>query len=1238
MQANTSVSELPLESIVRAVNCLYNPTTNEKTRKEADMYLNQLKESLHANAFEQLATAFLQVFRSHSEEKSAAEYFLLTLFENCFQRWLSGVVEGHKELDIKELVEGQIKANLWQIVLNSVGQQKLEVPNFLRNRMVSLFSFVALRTWPQYWPAFFDDLVALAQSNSDYVEFVLLILKQVSEDLVYTKADIDSGRRDELIRSLDVCLPFLFQFILQLLKICHSTIISSHRQASEVEHAISICVLAFSFVEFILQVCDLKVIWDSGIFQTLSWFFAVSNNRIRTCILNCFTSVISREDCNDDNHFDERKFVCSFFFENSLKLKASSLNQSLKPFQIAESSSEDSEFLRDYFVAFLDCFRLYHSITDQFDDESLQNFLYVVFVLVLHPVPQVSLAAVRFLRSYLRVSSMDKIEYLWDWSMKILIFRFICSLLQEKVDQISIVFSSKVHQEELSLLFSLESDDHAESTENVHLLRCLRDNILGCLSFLIEKDALKLLTYLFSSMYERLLNGISNVNSQVNPSVINICWLDDFFSWDFETFPCIYGRNKNPFECDSNLIIILDALETLFAFISNRLKRLKTFDSNQRLSRFYERVYELCLQNAVSIETYPVLFLNITKILECCLSTGLLMSPKFSTFVISFLSRLLQEIGKCSCYGDTEQLVLCRTNTCSIIVQLVKIPETAKNVVPYIGEFTSQVQSLAANGNLTMNEQNLLAESIIVLSTALQNLQEQRTFIEGMLSSAVNELRSATWLESVQNLNAFIDSFILNGNRIEIAEGEAAERRRKFSRLISLLDSVSRGAREHSKFSESHHPFSYSIFTQLLEPLAVLLTTLHELRSPTTLSLLESKGIGDILYPSARESCHLLGFTEEMGLNPNDVLRRHGVVCLHPERDEIRFWLSDILKRCYNLAGDIVRGIGEYEGNLANIMWLMNVLSGCSTDFDFRGLHLLLQHALRPLFSGFVPRSILEYLSESNFFRLFERLRERIDAILGLEAQKDASEEPEFNEFIRDAAVHSTAKELFLVINDIHITHSRCHSSFSKERNEWNVGYSHVSTKYYSIHDPLPVITERASLYSIVFPLMCRFMTWNSAYLQKKGKSIVEKMINTEMPTAAKNYFLECLLYNLFYMITQPSVDFERKEIALELLRQLLIKFSDQFTVHVQRLFPNLQVGPIGEWLVRERNLLKIPKKGKQAIRHMLKEYFQIVVDEETCRDRSKIPSLPDKVQFHKIRRQQLLEEEDDDVLSFWLD
>ncbi|GJD08695.1 Maf-like protein DDB_G0281937 [Galdieria sulphuraria] len=253
MQANPSVSELPLETIMRALDCLYNPNTNEQTRKEADVYLNQLKESLQADAFEQLTTAFLQVFRSQSEGKSATEYFLLTLFESCFQRWLSNVVAVPGSRDIKELVEKLIKPNLWQLVVNSIGQHNVEIPSFVRNRMVSLFSFVALRTWPQYWPTCFDDWVALAQSNAQYMELVLLILKQISEDLVLTNTSIDTARRDELIRSLDVCLPFLFQFVQHILKICQNTIVSSHWQTLEGNHAISICVLALEFVESVLQ-------------------------------------------------------------------------------------------------------------------------------------------------------------------------------------------------------------------------------------------------------------------------------------------------------------------------------------------------------------------------------------------------------------------------------------------------------------------------------------------------------------------------------------------------------------------------------------------------------------------------------------------------------------------------------------------------------------------------------------------------------------------------------------------------------------------------------------------------------------------------------------------------------------------------------------------------------------------------------------------------------------------------
>jgi hypothetical protein len=706
--------------------------------------------------------------------------------------------------------------------------------------------------------------------------------------------------------------------------------------------------------------------------------------------------------------------------------------------------------------------------------------------------------------------------------------------------------SSMEQGEEVSLSFSLCSDDYSQSSEEVYVLHCLRDNILGCLSMLVERDSLKVLYFLFSYLYERLLSTALNETRPYNPKVVSICLLDEFFSWDFKDLPCIYGATKQAFESNSNLIIILEALESVFVFVSNRMKKLRNLESNQSLFHFYERVYETCYQKAVPLDTYPVLFLNITRILACCLSVALVQSSKFSSYTISFLSRLLQEIGKCSYYGATAQLVLCRTSTCSIVVQLVKIPETAREVVPYIGEFTAQVQSLVANGNLTMNEQNLLAESIIVLSTALQNLQEQRTFIEGMLSSAVAEFGSDTWLQRIRSVNCFIDSFILNGHHFETVEGETIERRRKFSRLVSLLDAVSRGAREHSKVSSSHHVVSAGILAQIIEPLTILLSTLHELRTPASFSLLQSKGFEDILYPSAKDSCSLLGFTEEVGISPDDVLRRHGVQWPHPERDEIRFWLSDTLRRCYNLAGDIIRGIGEYEGSLGNFLCLMNALSSSFSDFDFRGLHLLLQHALRPLFSGFVPRSVLERLAETNFFLLFERLKERLDNVLGLEAPKEVSEEPEFNELIRDTCIHNTAKELFLVINDISITHSRCHSSFSKESNDWKGGYSNVSTKYYSIHDPLPVITETTSLYSIIFSLICRFMTWNNAYLQKKSKTLIEKLITVEMPTPAKDYLLRCLLYNLFYIFTQSAADSERKETALELLRLLWIKCPEQ--------------------------------------------------------------------------------------------
>lgn len=70
-----------------------------------------------------------------------------------------------------EAVHSEVKQSLLQLMFNGTLPLEEEFP-FVRNKIASIVAEVAVRTWPQRWPEFMDQLVDLCREGPTQIDLV----------------------------------------------------------------------------------------------------------------------------------------------------------------------------------------------------------------------------------------------------------------------------------------------------------------------------------------------------------------------------------------------------------------------------------------------------------------------------------------------------------------------------------------------------------------------------------------------------------------------------------------------------------------------------------------------------------------------------------------------------------------------------------------------------------------------------------------------------------------------------------------------------------------------------------------------------------------------------------------------------------------------------------------------------------------------------------------------------------
>ncbi|CAL8298793.1 unnamed protein product [Merluccius merluccius] len=189
------------DQLVKAVNVMMDPGTNQIYRLEALKFCEEFKESC---AF--CVPCGLQL--AEKTQTSVVRHFGLQILEHVIKfRWN----------DMPQPEKVQLKNCAMQLLSNgtlSILEEESHIKDVLSRITVEMIK----REWPQHWPDMLKEMEALTSLGESQTELVMLILLRLAEDVI-TFQTLPTQRRRDIQQTLTQNMDNIFSFILAILQI-----------------------------------------------------------------------------------------------------------------------------------------------------------------------------------------------------------------------------------------------------------------------------------------------------------------------------------------------------------------------------------------------------------------------------------------------------------------------------------------------------------------------------------------------------------------------------------------------------------------------------------------------------------------------------------------------------------------------------------------------------------------------------------------------------------------------------------------------------------------------------------------------------------------------------------------------------------------------------------------------------------------------------------------------------------
>uniref|UniRef100_A0A8C4ZEX0 Importin N-terminal domain-containing protein n=1 Tax=Gadus morhua TaxID=8049 RepID=A0A8C4ZEX0_GADMO len=189
------------DQLIKAVNVMMDPGTNQIYRLEALKFCEEFKESCTF-----CVPCGLQL--AEKTQTSVVRHFGLQILEHVIKfRWN----------DMPQPEKVQLKNCAMQL-LSTGTLSILEEESHIKDVLSRITVEMIKREWPQHWPDMLKEMEALTSLGESQTELVMLILLRLAEDVI-TFQTLPTQRRRDIQQTLTQNMDNIFSFILAILQI-----------------------------------------------------------------------------------------------------------------------------------------------------------------------------------------------------------------------------------------------------------------------------------------------------------------------------------------------------------------------------------------------------------------------------------------------------------------------------------------------------------------------------------------------------------------------------------------------------------------------------------------------------------------------------------------------------------------------------------------------------------------------------------------------------------------------------------------------------------------------------------------------------------------------------------------------------------------------------------------------------------------------------------------------------------
>lgn len=214
--AAPAIAPADLQAVIQtarsALASIHGAVPDLATVRQAEASLQQVKSSLSIPAALEVGGAFLSPLLAPSpvplvpEQAPALHFGFHVIDENALLPEWMAVANDEDRARLRHMA-------LTVVSLVSAPSARNCFPKWVRQKAAALVAALAMREWPQCWPKFVDELLALSQASPGSQDIVCEVFKTLSDDVHEFGDRISSKRRAELSKGLTETEDTILSFV-----------------------------------------------------------------------------------------------------------------------------------------------------------------------------------------------------------------------------------------------------------------------------------------------------------------------------------------------------------------------------------------------------------------------------------------------------------------------------------------------------------------------------------------------------------------------------------------------------------------------------------------------------------------------------------------------------------------------------------------------------------------------------------------------------------------------------------------------------------------------------------------------------------------------------------------------------------------------------------------------------------------------------------------------------------------